>query len=349
MAVKTVADLITVVAFVVSTGYGLWGRSSRGQSRADVADWRASPMPSDLALLSERQGRERAEREIESLKRQLQEPRAREPAGSEKLVCEVFLCWRCGSFWILTRRPTDTTVYPPPSGGCPECVPFARTPGFSDDRIDEDPIESSAGRSACDDEAVELVADVLDDDPQKALAEHIVEVLDSRIGADVRSATSADHCRGLNTTAETLDGARKSLADAGGRVVVFLSEIVGTPELLARLFGEITRRVVAAKLEPMRTLALTVRAAGVAACRSAEERERCACRAPLAREATEEITTEVLHEVIKARGQRLEAADSDSGRHVLLQDRQAGTHDEAWAHRGERPAHTKRNPAERTL
>lgn len=231
--------------------------------------------------------------------------RAQQDREARQTTSRAFCCTRCFSLWLVTSYPRRYEVRGPIGHGCDLCYGPVRF--WLDDTEDfEPPGEHTAeaepagsDRSTVAEERVKFAADLLDPEREEVLAEHVAELLADPLWRRVHEASPADRCHGLSELADGLDELRTKIQQGVAKGVAFCAELVGAPDFLAELLGEVVGRAVTAKLEPLHTVAQGIRVVGAAACAVEGELDRCECAEGLSRYLARDVVKEVLTERIK--------------------------------------------------
>lgn len=237
---------------------------------------------------------------------------ARWQLDRREAVCQVWFCRWCSSLWLVVRYPDRCPeVLGPLGDGCALCCrqfrpwwpPVPDEPEKSAERPAAHPTDRDERPTLTKDGAA-FTADLLDDNPEQALAEHLAELITEPAWRSIRESLPIDHCRVFGALADGLDELRADIQRGAAKTVAVCAEMVAVPRFLADVVGEIAGRAVQAKLEPLHATAQGIRMFGAAVCVSEGALDRCHCALGL----EYYLTRDVLESLLKERVDETEAA-----------------------------------------
>lgn len=214
---------------------------------------------------------------------------------------DLFCCDNphCGTLWLLSMRPDHSYYVRDPIGpGCKTCTsgePLLRLAAVKAGVTEPDEIARVArpistapdlavdlsvpgkGRAARTDIGVKFVAELIQRDPDTAIADVLAHQASTFVRSDTDQAAPATRCAGLSAIADGLDRTPRVIRDG---IAWCTTEILGLPDFPAEVLGELVSRTMTLHLAPLHalhTVAQGIRAVGAMSCIADDHLGQCQC------------------------------------------------------------------------
>jgi hypothetical protein len=167
---------------------------------------------------------------------------------------------------------------------------------------------------------LKLAVDVmlLDD---KAIAADTVQWATDPAWKDVNDALPPGDCRALSAIADALDAVLSGIAEGAARGIALCARVLGAPDFIADLLGELGRRAIAAHLAPLHSIAQGIRVIGTISCASegADHLAKCPCARGLAKDLSDDLIAHAVDNLLGPAVNKIRALEEAASMPTLTQ------------------------------